>query len=317
MHGWHCRPCTHISSHLGRSLPTNRLDRTKLSPKSRQDRSTTDLQPLVVDQSTVGYLLPAFASKLLGYKDVFQPHPASTGSHKDGVTLAKHLQTSEARTAAVAGVLQSLRSEGVITGWRDELYPVTNTFDADPAFLVERAAAVHFGIKAYGVHINGYVEGPNGLEMWIARRSKQKQTWPGKLDHIVAGGQPHGVNPMENVVKECGEEASIPADLARQAVPVGGVTFQALYPNGLKRDVLFAFDLQLPADFIPEPQDGEVESFERMPIEKVASLISDTEEIKENCNIIILDFLIRHGLISPDQPGYLQLLAGLRAGDCS
>ena len=43
--------------------------------------------------------------------------------------------------------------------------------------------------QAYGVHINGYVETPDGLELWVARRSKDKPTWPGKLDHIVAGGQ--------------------------------------------------------------------------------------------------------------------------------
>jgi hypothetical protein len=43
--------------------------------------------------------------------------------------------------------------------------------------------------QAYGVHVNGYVETPRGLELWVARRSKDKPTWPGKLDHIVAGGQ--------------------------------------------------------------------------------------------------------------------------------
>lgn len=28
--------------------------------------------------------------------------------------------------------------------------------------------------------------------------------------------------------------------------------------EGLKPDVLFCYDLQLPADFVPKPQDGEV-----------------------------------------------------------
>lgn len=44
-------------------------------------------------------------------------------------------------------------------------------------------------LQAYGVHVNGYVETEAGLELWVARRSKDKPTWPGKLDHIVAGGQ--------------------------------------------------------------------------------------------------------------------------------
>ena len=44
------------------------------------------------------------------------------------------------------------------------------------------------------MHINGYVTLPDGSkELWVARRSRTKPTWPGKLDHIVAGGQPHGL----------------------------------------------------------------------------------------------------------------------------
>ena len=49
---------------------------------------------------------------------------------------------------------------------------------------------MHFGARAYGVHVNGYVRTPDGgIELWVARRSKTKPTWPGMLDHIVAGGQ--------------------------------------------------------------------------------------------------------------------------------
>lgn len=66
--------------------------------------------------------------------------------------------------------------------------------------------------------------------------------------------QAHGINPSDNVVKECEEEASIPAELARQAKPVGAITFNALYPHGLKRDVLFCYDLLLPSDFTPQPE---------------------------------------------------------------
>jgi hypothetical protein len=78
----------------------------------------------------------------------------------------------------------------MFSGWRNELYPVTAAFDAQPALLLERAAAPFFGIRAYGVHVNGYVvEADGSKKLWVARRSASKQTWPGKLDHIVAGGQ--------------------------------------------------------------------------------------------------------------------------------
>lgn len=52
-------------------------------------------------------------------------------------------------------ILSTLRDEGTLSGWRNELYPVLTSFHEEPLALVERAAAVHLGIKAYGVHLNG------------------------------------------------------------------------------------------------------------------------------------------------------------------
>ena len=49
-----------------------------------------------------------------------------------------------------------------------------------------------------------------------------------------------------------------------------------------------------------------------MPWERVAEIVRDTDEFKFNCNLVIIDFLIRHGLITPDHPDYLALAAGLR-----
>jgi hypothetical protein len=40
-------------------------------------------------------------------------------------------------------------------------------------------------------------------------------------DHIVAGGQPYGITPIDNVIKECEEEASIPIELAKLAKCTG------------------------------------------------------------------------------------------------
>lgn len=70
--------------------------------------------------------------------------------------------------------------------------------------------------------------------------------------------QPHGLSCAENIVKECWEEAGIPQQLAAGAVPVGFVSYVSWSEEGLKPDVLFCYDLQLPADFVPVPQDGEV-----------------------------------------------------------
>ncbi len=64
-------------------------------------------------------------------------------------------------------------------------------------------------------------------------------------------------------------------------------------------------------------QDGEVESFELLDIQEVARIISETDNFKDNCNLVIIDFLIRQGVVKPESPGYLKLLSGLRQIDCS
>ena len=90
------------------------------------------------------------------------------------------------------------------------------------------------------MHVNGFVRLPGGgIELWVARRSASKPTWPGRLDHIVAGGQPAGMTLADNVVKECGEEAGVPPALAAAATPVGAVSYTSMQDVGLKRDVLF------------------------------------------------------------------------------
>ena len=75
----------------------------------------------------------------------------------------------------------ALREEGYLDGWRDEYLPVVQNFNAAPAFLVERCACAHYGMKGYGVHLNAYVRDETGAvsHLWVATRSQEKQTWPG------------------------------------------------------------------------------------------------------------------------------------------
>ncbi|EFJ50265.1 hypothetical protein VOLCADRAFT_58621 [Volvox carteri f. nagariensis] len=275
------------------------------------------LTPFVVDGKEVGKLKPRFVEQTRRFPEVFvvEGTPGPSGR----VSLDADLDSCDKRSAKIADVLDVLRKESFITGWRDELYPVVASFDDTPLLLVERAAATHLGIKAYGVHVNGFVREPHtgAIKLWVARRSMTKPNWPGKLDHIVAGGQPHGLSCRENVLKECAEEAGIPAELAATARPVGAVSYLTIAANGYKPDVLFCYDLELPPDFVPMPQDGEVSEFSLKSIEEVAEIVATTTEFKTNCCLVIIDFLVRHGYITPEQKGYLQLVAALRSGECS
>ncbi|KAJ6381821.1 hypothetical protein OIU77_030481 [Salix suchowensis] len=101
-----------------------------------------------------------------------------------------HNGTPEERTRVVGRVIKSLAEEEkeLIPGIRNELYPVKRSFGSPPYFSLERAAAPYFGIKAYGVQMNGFVERDGKKFLWIGKRSPLKQTFPGMLDNLVAGG---------------------------------------------------------------------------------------------------------------------------------
>ena len=262
-------------------------------------------RPFRVDGVDVGFVKPDFADGLREFPDVFD---VSAGV----LTLNPDLIGFEQRTAAVDGVLQRLAGRGVVGSWRDEPYPVGISFSGPAFFNMERAAVPLFGVVGYGVHMNGTVVDGDGTKMWIGRRSFEKRSAPGKLDQMVAGGQPAGMSLGRNLIKEAAEEAAIPAALTARAVPVGAVTDCVERPEGLRRDVLFVYDLELPADFRPVNTDGEVAEFYLWPMDRVIETVRDTDGFKFNCALVVVDFLVRHGFIPPDHPDYLDILRGLR-----
>jgi isopentenyldiphosphate isomerase len=243
--------------------------------------------------------------RLSRYPDVFEITPST-------ISLNPRLDSPALRSAAIKPVLEALRDAGAIPAWRDEIYPVTTSFAGEPLLQMERAAFPCLGICAYGVHINGFVANGRELRMWIARRSTTKSTFPGKLDNMVAGGLPIGISLEDNVIKECHEEAGIPATLASRAIRAGSISYCKQVPEGLKPDVQFVCDLELPADFEPRPVDGEVEAFYLWSIDRVMDVVGNTTEFKFNCNLVIIDFLVRHGFIASEHQDYPQILQGLR-----
>ena len=112
---------------------------------------------------------------------------------------------------------------------------------------------------------------------------------------------PAGLTPAETLVKEADEEAAIPASLARQAVPVATISYAMERPEGLRRDMLHCYDLELPTDFCPRAADGEVEAFELWPIERVMQTVRDTDDFKFNVNLVLIDLFRAAGadLIRP------------------
>lgn len=266
----------------------------------------TGFHPFDIDGVRVGWIRHALAEALPAVDPAFQVT-------RERVTLAPELRDFEARSAAMAHAALYLAESGAIPGLRGEHYPVLPRWGAEPLMRIDRAAVVHFGIHAYGLHVNGYVRQPDGgIAMWVARRARDRLVSPGKLDNLVAGGQPIGLTLAENLEKEAAEEAGIAPELARRAVPVGAVTYIMESRAGLKPDTLFLYDLELDPGFTPRNTDGEVEAFELWPLDRVAASVRDGDAWKFNVNLVVIDFLVRHGWLKPDDPDYLEIVAGLR-----
>lgn len=262
-------------------------------------------RPFRAGEARVGWVRMDLIERLAAMTDIF----AADG---DGLRLAPGLRGFEERSAAMAEAVDALVAAGAVPPHRGEAYGVRTAWSTPTLFTIDRCAATSFGVLAFGLHVNGYVERPDGLHMWIGKRAADRLIAPGKLDNIVAGGHPHGLTLEENLVKECAEEAGIGRDLALTARPVGALSYTLEIDRGLKRDVHFVYDLLLPSDFVPQNTDGEVESFHLWPIGEVAARVRDTEDFKFNVGPVIIEFMIRHGLMRPEEPDYLDLVKGLR-----
>ena len=272
--------------------------------------SAENYVPFMVADEQMGWMQKSFVSHLLNWDSVFNQD--QTGS----VFINRDLATPEQRTKACQPILQSLHESGVIDSWVGEPYAVIHQFGETPRLLIERAAVSFFGVRGFGVHLNGLVKKTSGTHIWIARRARDKPFWPGMLDQMVAGGQPAGIGLMDNIIKESAEEANIPERLSKKAELVSELHYRGETHRGLHIDTLFNYDLWLPEDFVPENTDGEVEEFILMPLEEMAQItnnIHNTEEFKDNCNLVNIDLLIRHGLLSKAHPEYDEIKRKLYA----
>ncbi len=238
---------------------------------------------LFLGTAAVGWVGPAVLAAMHGVTGVA---PAPDG----GLALADG--------ASLEPVARRLVERG-LARWRGEAFDVRARADGPVLGHVDRGALPALGIEAAGVHVNGIVESADGPQLWIARRAANKALDPGKLDHIVAGGVPAGLTPAETLIKEAEEEAAVPAKVARTAIAVGTIAYAMERPEGLRRDRLHCYDLHLPPEFRPHAADGEVESFELWPLERVLSTVRDTDSFKFNVNLVLIDLFLRRGMLAP------------------
>jgi hypothetical protein len=234
----------------------------------------------------------------------------------NGIALSPMLSDRASRTAALDEVSDALIGDGHAPKWRHEYFAISHEWGGEVLFELDRGVIPFFGTRSYGVHLNGWRSGADGVELWIGKRAMDKKIAPGQLDNIVAGGISSGYGARETLLKEAAEEADMAPELAEKARAVGAVRYRMELPQGMRDDVLFLYDVEVPADWEPRNTDGEIEDFRVMAARDCLDLVhkAPMDSFKFNVNLVLIDFAIRHGLLTPEDPEYLGLIQGLSGG---
>jgi 8-oxo-dGTP pyrophosphatase MutT (NUDIX family) len=267
----------------------------------------SEFLPLMAGDKLLGLMRPETALYLSDFPELFVQHDGKVG-------LSERYKKPADRTAAFRPIAERLALEGLIDKLRDEDYRVVTKWGEKPLMQVDRAAVGLLGIKAFGIHVNGMVlkEREQDLLLWIGKRAADKAVEPGKYDNMVAGGQPAGLTLLENLEKESAEEAGLDPALVKRAQPVSLVTYCMEDGRGLKRDTLFVYDMLVPEEVEPRAADGEMEHFVLMRRGMILNLLREGFSFKFNVALVLIDFLVRHGFLTPEnEPDYPALVTGL------
>ncbi|KAK0945908.1 hypothetical protein LTR29_002765 [Friedmanniomyces endolithicus] len=268
------------------------------------------------DRRPHGYMLPATVDRMPWTADFVirhdQPRSVTVLDSSNGTDTASAINDAFAR---LVNDCVERRLFDLLCGQHSEPFAIVGA-DYDKPVHVERFAAALFGLTQRGAHLIAYTMSPDtGMKLWIPRRAAHLYTYPGKLDTTVAGGMKAGSSPYLTIIAEAQEEASFDEVLVRQyARSRGAISHMCVTGAGFPGEqglvvpnVDFIYDIELPPGIVPKPQDGEVGEFYCMSVEDVQAALL-REEFKPEPAAVLVDFLIRHSFISPEnEPDFVEV----------
>ncbi len=158
-------------------------------------------------------------------------------------------------------------------------------------FIIQRKFLSKFGFPAYGVHCNVWSKFKNSTIIHLAKRSSKLEKFPGLFDNLIAGGQPIELSIQQNFYKEAFEEAGLSHKQASRAKQSTTVHYQHNENTNFNSAIIFNYHLEKSDDMKFSNQDGEVESFFSIEIEKLYKIL-EKNLLKANCVIPLIDFFI-------------------------
>ena len=197
-------------------------------------------------------------------------------------------------------IAELLFEKKIIKNLTGEKFPCTDFLGKKEYFNLDRSVVEIFGIRGYGVHLIAYLKTKDSILLWTPKRSSNKMIEPNKYDNTVAGGVASKETIYQALKRESEEEAGIGSTLLQGARSAGTISYN--WRNNkytLRRDTLFLFDLEVNNKFVPYCKDGEVENFKLLDWSTILKKISKKDSFKRNCVIVITNFFIRKGLLTP------------------
>jgi 8-oxo-dGTP pyrophosphatase MutT (NUDIX family) len=215
--------------------------------------------------------------------------------------------TSTAVSRALKEVIEACQQKDLFSMLRNRDTEWRAIAGAKYPVRILRYAQPLFGIVGQGVHLTAYVQCPDGLKIWVARRSSTIDAFPGMLDNTAAGSVPADLTPLEAMIEEAREEASLSPQLIRRNIRASGALSYVTLTEAshgeeqglIIPDVIYVYDLELEEDALPKPHDNEVQQFYLMDTDEIKTRLTNGE-FKPNCAIVMIDFFVRNGIITAE-----------------
>ncbi|KAK2606127.1 hypothetical protein QQS21_003410 [Conoideocrella luteorostrata] len=289
--------------------------------------------------SPVGYMLPEFVSLMTWDTTGFEANNSKRTVHLiPSVHVGESTLEACEREFVALCRLNVSRVDGV-QKWVDtwdrvgdaEHHPIRGLLPGLVGLKVPAPLRGVFGIVTAGTHMNMFTIKRDGsraeTHIWVAKRSKNV-TYAGKIDQLVAGAISPEDNddPLKTLRREAMEEAGLAVDAETGQVSKDGNYVGTLCQGPrisfldkkdeiagsergqLEPGIRFTFDLEVDPEFIPEPCEPEsIAGFFLRNVEEVKNDLK-CREWKPNCALVMVDFLLRKGMISPEEDVFFQHL---------